>query len=274
MKDYAATAGATATINVATINFAAPAPLIAPFSSRGPSRAANGDILKPDVSAPGVDVLAAWLLRRMCGPQLRPLERNVDVLAACRGRGRAAQGPSSRLVADGDQVGADDYGVRPPRGANAFTQGAGHINMPKAGDPGLVYDSGPANWISFICGTGQLTGSLCTAFGTIDPSDLNQASIAIGDLAGSQTVTRTVKNVGATAETYTPAVTNLLGSATASTRLSFTIAPGASQTYTATFTHDGDVGCLHAGLPGLDRERRPCRPKPGGDPTGRACRAA
>jgi hypothetical protein len=108
--------------------------------------------------------------------------------------------------------------------------------MPKAGDPGLVYDSGPVNWISFICGTGQLTGSLCTTFGTIDPSDLNQASIAIGDLAGAQTVTRTVKNVGATAETYTPVVTNLVGISVSVNPASFTIAPGASRTYTVTFT--------------------------------------
>ena len=37
---------------------------------------------------------------------------------------------------------------------------------------------------------------------SIDPSDLNLATIGIGQLAGSQTVTRTVTNVGA-AGTYT-----------------------------------------------------------------------
>jgi len=236
VKAYAATSGATATINVATINFAAPAPLIASFSSRGPSLAANGDILKPDVSAPGVDVLAAFSPANAAG-------RNFDFLSGTSMSSPHVAGVAALLrelhpdwspMAIKSALMTTGYDLL--TGANAFDQGAGHINMPKAGDPGLVYDSGPVNWISFICGTGQLTGSLCTTFGTIDPSDLNQASIAIGDLAGAQTVTRTVKNVGATAETYTPVVTNLVGISVSVNPASFTIAPGASRTYTVTFT--------------------------------------
>ncbi|HZF26230.1 MAG TPA: S8 family serine peptidase, partial [Steroidobacteraceae bacterium] len=210
LKAYAATAGATATINVATINFAAPAPLIASFSSRGPSLAANGDILKPDVSAPGVDVLAA------VSPPING--RNFDFLSGTSMSSPHVAGAgallkelhpdwSPMMIKSALMTTAYDL----LSGANVFAQGAGHINMPKAGDPGLVYDSGPANWISFICGTGQLTGALCTTFGTIDPSNLNQASIAIGDLAGVQTVTRTVKNVGSATEVYTSAVTGLAG---------------------------------------------------------------
>ena len=45
----------------------------------------------------------------------------------------------------------------------------------------------------------------------IDPSDLNVASIAIGDLAGLQTVTRKVTNVGTSAATYTASTTGLTG---------------------------------------------------------------
>ena len=40
---------------------------------------------------------------------------------------------------------------------------------------------------------------------------MNAASIAIGDLAGAQTVTRTVTNVGSSAATYTPSVTGMTG---------------------------------------------------------------
>ncbi len=59
IKAYAATAGATATINQATIIYNAAAPFTASFSSRGPLLAGGGDLLKPDVIAPGQDILAA-----------------------------------------------------------------------------------------------------------------------------------------------------------------------------------------------------------------------
>ncbi len=36
-----------------------PAPFTASFSSRGPLRAGGGDLLKPDLIAPGQDILAA-----------------------------------------------------------------------------------------------------------------------------------------------------------------------------------------------------------------------
>ncbi len=68
-----------------------------------------------------------------------------------------------------------------------------------------MYDAGFLNWLGFVCGTGQLTASYCPSL-TIDPSNLNVASIAIGDLAGAQTVTRGVTNVGSVAATYTPPI--------------------------------------------------------------------
>src|SRR6185369_17716733 len=55
--------------------------------------------------------------------------------------------------------------------------------------PGLVYLSGEADWKSYLVGTGEATFPGVEA---IDPSDLNLPSIAIGSLAGSQTVTRSV----------------------------------------------------------------------------------
>ena len=59
VKAYAATAGATATINQAQIVFDVPAPFTASFSSRGPLAAGGGDLLKPDLIAPGQDILAS-----------------------------------------------------------------------------------------------------------------------------------------------------------------------------------------------------------------------
>ncbi len=81
-----------------------------------------------------------------------------------------------------------------------FRQGAGHVQPNEAMDPGLVYNSSWNSWLAFLCGTTSAVGpSTCTALKSLgystDPSDLNVASIAIGDLPGAQTVTRTVTNV-------------------------------------------------------------------------------
>jgi hypothetical protein len=116
-----------------------------------------------------------------------------------------------------------------------FRQGAGHVVPNSAADPGLVFDSGWNDWLGFLCGTGQLSASYCPAIG-IDPSDLNTASISIGSLAGTQTVTRTVTNVGDSAESYSVASTGLSGVTAAVSPASFSLAPGASQEVQVTFS--------------------------------------
>src|SRR5262249_7051644 len=114
-----------------------------------------------------------------------------------------------------------------------FRQGAGHIKPNSAADPGLVYDSSFNDWLAFLCGTGQLTG--CSSI-AIDPSDLNVASIAIGDLAGIQTVTRKVTNVGTSAATYTASTTGLAGITANVTPTSLSLNPGETGTFTVMFT--------------------------------------
>src|SRR5262249_45380933 len=58
VKTYAAGVNPQARIARATLRFDVPAPFIASFSSRGPLRA-SGDVLKPDLVAPGQDIVAA-----------------------------------------------------------------------------------------------------------------------------------------------------------------------------------------------------------------------
>jgi hypothetical protein len=99
-----------------------------------------------------------------------------------------------------------------------------------------VFDSGYNDWLNFICGVQP--GSFCSAFTPIDPSNLNVASIAIGDLAGRQTVNRKVKNVGGK-ETYTFSYTGLSGITVTPSTASFTINPGAEQSFGVTFQTAG-----------------------------------
>ena len=107
--------GATATINQATIVYNAPAPftaslLVARPAARRQRRPAQA---RPDRAGPGHPGRGRAAGQRR--PRLRPLQRHVDVEPA-RGRPRgAAEGPASGLVADGDQVGADDDRLRRPR---------------------------------------------------------------------------------------------------------------------------------------------------------------
>lgn len=73
------------------------------------------------------------------------------------------QTAASRVDADDDQV------------------GSGLVNPTAAMNPGLVSDSTPAEWLAFICGTGQISTANCTAAGVtpINPTDLNTPSIAV-----------------------------------------------------------------------------------------------
>lgn len=238
-----ADAGKTAAIAKFTADLTVTAPLIASFSSRGPSAATNGDILKPDISAPGVDILAAVSPAGNNGRDFDSLQGtsmsspHIAGVAALLKQLRPTWSPmaikSAMMTTAYDLVGISGA-------SRTFAQGAGHVDPKKAADPGLVFDSGPAQWIAFICGTGQLAGPLCAAppagFGSIDPSNLNQASIAIGDLPGTQTVTRTAKSVGRESETYTFSVEGLSGLTVTPSATQFTIAPNATQQWSVTFT--------------------------------------
>ena len=242
VKAYAATTGATATINASTIVFNAPAPFTASFSSRGPLTAGGGDLLKPDVIAPGQDILAAVAKT--------PAQGNLDFnllsgtsMSAPHVTGLAAllkqlhPGWSPMMVKSALMTSATDVLDGPNTNPLViFRQGAGHVRPNSAADPGLVFDSGFGDWIAFLCGAKQVTGSLCTTYGTIDPSDLNVASIAIGDLPGSQTVTRKVTNVGKSPATYTPSVAGMTGVTVDVNPSSLTLASGQTGVFTVKFT--------------------------------------
>jgi subtilisin family serine protease len=241
LKAYAATSGATATINQASIVLNTPAPFTASFSSRGPLRAGNGDLLKPDLIAPGQDILAAVAPPGNAGREFdlysgtSMSSPHVAGLAALL---KSLHGDWSPMMIKSALM-TTAYDVLDGPNTNPlviFRQGAGHVRPNSAADPGLVYNSSFGDWLGFLCGT-QLPTSFCTSAGVpvLDPSNLNTASIAIGDLAGIQTVTRKVTNVGGK-ETYAFSSSGLVGITVTPSVSSFTINPGASQSFNVTFT--------------------------------------
>ncbi|HEX5838413.1 MAG TPA: S8 family serine peptidase [Anaerolineales bacterium] len=244
IKAYAATAGATATINQASIVYNVPAPFTASFSSRGPLQAGGGDLLKPDVIAPGQDILAA------VSPSTNG--RDFDLLSGTSMSSPHVAGLGALLMdlhpdwspmAIKSALMTSAYDVLDGPNTNPlviFRQGAGHVRPNSAADPGLVYDHGFLDWLAFLCGT--TTGvnpascaALTVAGYSLDPSNLNVASIAIGDMAGVQTVTRKVTNVGAAA-TYTPSVTGMAGFNVSVSPSSLNLGAGQTGTFTVTFT--------------------------------------
>ncbi|MDQ3385453.1 MAG: S8 family serine peptidase [Actinomycetota bacterium] len=231
VKAYVAGAGASATANIGAVNGASPAPMMAAFSSRGPSLGAGGDLLKPDVTAPGVDILAAVspdsgrsfdLLSgtSMSSPHVAGLGA---LLTQAHPTWSSAAIKSALMTTAGPTVDGDE-----------LAHGAGHVVPNSAVDPGLVYEAGFADYLGFLKGQG-----LCCASRTaIDASDLNLASISVGDLAGVQTVTRRVTNVDDEAATYIATVEEPDGFDVGVSPSTFTVAPGATQAYTVTITTD------------------------------------
>ena len=244
VKAYAAVSGATAVINASTLVYNAPAPLTAAFSSRGPLLGGNGDLLKPDLMAPGQDILAAVspvgyygrLFDVISGTSMS--SPHVAGLAALLKELHPSWSPmaikSALMTTAGDVL---DGGTPAPNTDPIliFRQGAGHVQPNSAINPGLVFDSGFNEWLAFLCGTRQLTASYCPSI-SIDPSDLNVPSIAIGDMAGVQTVKRRVTNVGASTATYTPSYTGMAGFTVAFNPAALTVAPGQTKDLTVTFT--------------------------------------
>lgn len=207
------------------------APQVAAFSSRGPLQASS-DLLKPDIMAPGVDILAA----------VSPAEagRDFDFLS-----GTSMSSPHIAGLAAVVKQAHPDWTPMMIKSAlmtssedtvaSPFAEGTGHVVPNAAIDPGLVYNSGFIDWLGFLCGTGQLTASYCPSIG-IDPSDLNTPNIAVGELAGSQTVTRTVTNVGDVTETYIASVDAPAGIDVTVSPNTLTLDPGTSASFQVTFT--------------------------------------
>ena len=198
VKSYAKKAGATATLRQGNLS-SKPIryPQIASFSSRGPSVGNGGDLLKPDIAAPGVSVLAAvappsnqtrtfdfYSGTSMASPHIAGIAAlyfGVHPKWSPMAVKSAIMTTASRVKKANGKL-SKDY----------LAQGAGNVRPDRMFNPGLIIDARERDWLGFLEGAGFQTDS---GVSPIDPSDYNSPSIAIGQLVGSQTVTRRVTAV-------------------------------------------------------------------------------
>ncbi|OUZ99472.1 Peptidase S8/S53 domain [Macleaya cordata] len=220
-----------------------PSPVVAAFSSRGPNFLTL-EILKPDVVAPGVNILAAWTGK--AGPSSLPTDHrrvrfnilsgtsmscpHVSGVAALLKARHPEWSPAAiksalmttAYVHDNTHSPLKDDSDDAP--STPFDYGAGHINPSRALDPGLVYDLGPQDYFEFLC-TQMLTPPQLKAFSKssnqscrhvlANPGDLNYPAISAvfpeQPSISVLTLHRTVTNVGPPTSTYISRVSPFKG---------------------------------------------------------------
>lgn len=230
---------ATILPTVTGINYK-PAPVVVAFSSRGPS-ALSKNILKPDIAAPGVDILAAWIgndsSRVPKGKKPSPYYIASGTSMSCpHVSGLAgsikAQNPTwspsairSAIMTSANQINnmnapitTDSESVATP-----YDYGAGEITTSEPFQPGLVYETTTVDYLNYLCYLGFNITTIkiisktvpdsfsCPKDSTPDHiSNINYPSIAISNFNGKGTVnvTRTVTNVGEEDETVYSSVVN------------------------------------------------------------------
>ena len=236
VEAYAATAGATATFTTGNeLGTTPPVPQVAGFSSRGPVLADGSNLLKPDISAPGVSILAAGSNQQDGEPTFEFLSGtsmaapHIAGLAALylgeRPNAAPSEIKSAMMTTAYNTLDAGGGTVTDP-----FAQGAGHVDPTRFFEPGLLYLNGQEDWYGYIASLGYETG-----VEPIDGSDLNLASIAVGTLTAPRTITRTVTSTQA--GTFDASIQGLDGiTADVSPAQLVFGAAGESQPFTVTFT--------------------------------------
>ena len=205
--------------------------MMADFSSRGP----NGtvlDVIKPDVTAPGVQILAGNTPQCMgpgnrCGApdQLFQAIQGTSMSSphvAGAGALVAAVHPDwspseieSALMTTANTKHVKEDGSTQ---ADPFDMGGGRIDVPMAANAPLVLHETNANYLAADPASGG------------DPKTLNNASLGNSSCVSQCSWTRTVRNSTAHEVTWDASVMGFSGSVSPA---SFTLAPGATQTFTA-----------------------------------------
>jgi subtilisin family serine protease len=253
IKAYiAGTANPTASLSVGTA-VTVEAPAVASFSSRGPSPSSGGGLLKPDVMAPGNDVVAAVspvnhsgnLYDTESGTSMAtPHIAGVAALIISKHPNWSPMAVKSAIMTTATTVDNQGKPIQGQAGnATPFDMGSGEVNPKAAFDPGLVYDSGKTDWLRYLCGIGLDLGVLedpnlpgCSTTGAVSASNFNSANFAVGGLTGTTTLTRTVTNVEPLPGIYTAQVNAPAGVTVKVSPSTLVLLPGQSATFKVTLT--------------------------------------
>ncbi|KAA8520560.1 hypothetical protein F0562_014816 [Nyssa sinensis] len=247
IKQYAKSAKTpTASIVFEGTVYNNPAPLMAAFSSRGPS-SVGPDVIKPDVTAPGVNILAAWpptvsptrlksdsrsvLFNIISGTSmscphvsglaalLKTVHKDWSPAAIKSALMTTAYTLDNKMAPIGDASSSNSSKL-----ANPFAFGSGHVDPERASDPGLVYDITTEDYLNYLCSLNYTSSQIallsrgdftCPNDEVLQPGDLNYPSFAVLFNGNAQNIAvtykRTVTNVGPPGSTYTVAVTEPSG---------------------------------------------------------------
>ncbi|MDX1435438.1 MAG: S8 family serine peptidase [Anaerolineales bacterium] len=229
--------GHTGTISGAAVDLSpANGDVMAGFSSRGPLINTASDIIKPDVTNPGVDILAAY--RTGSGPpgNVEPWMDEYNVVSGTSMSSPHTAGSAALVVAlhpdwtpaevkSALMSTAKTSGVLKEDGttpADPFDMGAGRVDLNYAGQTGLVLDETAAD---FTAANPTMGG---------DPRTLNLASMADDDCVTTCSWTRVLNNTQNTATTWTASTSAGGGMIVSVDPVTFTVAANASVTLTVT----------------------------------------
>ncbi|CAN1236742.1 Subtilisin-like protease SBT1.1 [Linum grandiflorum] len=217
----------TASISFRGTSYGATAPVMAAFSSRGPS-SVGPEIIKPDITAPGVNILAAW------PPGVSPTMLKTDKRSVLFNiiSGTSMSCPHISGVAALLKSVHRDWSPAAIKSAMMTTAyvldnknnpiadfgniGSGHVDPERASDPGLIYDVSPEDYLNHLCSLNYTSAQISAvmsgkSFNCSDldraAGDLNYPSFAVGFKKGklgiqSLRFKRTATNVGKSGGRY------------------------------------------------------------------------
>ncbi len=215
------------------------APVMAGTSSRGPNRG-DSNILKPDITGPGTDIIAGYVPENLTQDERAALiagtafgRQGANMISGTSMSAPHVAGAAALLkqlnptwspsAIKSALMTSAAQSVKLANGAadtNRWGFGAGHLNPNSALSTSVIYDITPAQYDAYNAG--------------ILPSlSLNLASITASNVLGSTTVTRRITNAGAASVTLnaTAALTGFNVTVSPST---LTLAAGASANYSVT----------------------------------------